>query len=825
MLPIEEIIPEIHQRLSERNTLIVQAAPGAGKSTYLPITLMDLSWLKGKKIMLLEPRRLAVQAIANRLAQQLGEMPGKRIGYRVRFDSRVGSLTQVEVITESILTRMLLDDPALEDVGMVILDEFHERSLASDTAFVLSRECQKILRPDLRILVMSATLEGEKISRYMDHCPVIKSEGRQYPVEIHYAPSIRTDATLAQQVIPVITKVIQVHTGDILVFLPGTSEIHKIAELLESSQSMKGIQIHKLYGDLSFELQQKAILPDPANNRKVILSTSIAETSLTIEGVRMVIDSGFTRKPLYDAHSGLSRLETVRISQDEADQRAGRAGRLDKGFAYRLWSPAQQANRAPARKPEILDADLSSLVLELKSWGCTDITQLDWPDAPPAKALNYAETLLEKTGALKAGSITAEGKKMLELPTHPRIARLLITGIESGAGALAADIAALLEERDPCPLATHADISFRLETLAQWRNKQTVFAQKHVLERIDRLSALWKKKLKSPQNQWTDTGLAGKLIASAYPERVAKRVDKQGLRYKLSSGRSVRLQDHDPLGSEEWIAIALMDAGQQEGKVFLAAALDIMDLSSHMKQKDTLRWDSVKGEMAATRDLTYEDLVVESKALTEITEIQRVQVLKEALDQNGLKLLRLEEEDLQLQSRILSLRVWRPEEAWPDVSDSALLQTPEKWLFPFAQTVRNTQDFKKLNFKDMIFTLLSWSQQQALESLAPEKIQVPSGSKIRLQYSAEGTAPVLPVRLQEVFGLENTPVINAGRIPLIIHLLSPAYRPVQVTQDLKNFWSTTYFEVRKDLRGRYPKHAWPDDPLNAQAVAGAKRRK
>lgn len=815
-LPIHTLLPEIHQILAERNTLILQAAPGAGKSTYLPLTLLNQPWLKGKKIILLEPRRLAVKAVAARLAEQLGEKPGQTIGYRIRFENRISADTRLEVITEGILTRMLLEDSTLEEVGLLILDEFHERSLTQDTAFVLSRECQKIVRPDLRILVMSATLAAEKLAPLMDHCPVVRSEGRQFPVDIQYASALQADTPLATQVARAVRTAIQKHEGDILAFLPGTADIHKTAELL--SDTPENIVLHTLYGDLPYADQDRAIKPDSKGRRKIVLSTSIAETSLTIEGIKVVIDSGFARVPRYDVRSGLTRLETVKVSRDAADQRAGRAGRVSEGYAYRLWSETSHSFLAAERKPEILEADLSPLILELAEWGVQNITELDWPDVPQAGSVKQAEEILERTGALIAGKISTRGKQLLKIPAHPRIAGMLLTAKTRGVISQAADIAAFMEERDPCPDLFTADIQHRLEYLKRWRLREPVPYPSYLFERIDKVSAQWKKILKSEKEIPETPDFTGLLIATAFPERVAKQTEPGTGRYRLSNGRFARIKDQDVLVHDTWLAIANMDAGQQEGKIFLAAGLDINLLSDAFETLHEISWDKIKSEIRAQEIIRYAGLTVESKILQEVPADHVQEILLQAVREFGQQIFDWDEKIESWQNRVLSLMHWQPDAGWPDVSTKNLLASPEEWLSSWLSTIRTGSALRKLNLYQVLKGILSWEQQQMLETLAPETITVPTGSKIHLKYAADGSAPVLAVRLQEIFGMADTPQVAGDQIPVIMHLLSPGYKPVQITRDLRSFWNNTYFEVRKDLKGRYPKHAWPDDPWTAEPV-------
>ncbi|MFI5149306.1 MAG: ATP-dependent helicase HrpB [Bacteroidia bacterium] len=821
-LPVLEIIPQIKESLLQRNTLILQAPPGAGKSTVLPPELLSEPWMQGKKIIMLEPRRLAARAVAGRMAELMNESVGKTIGYKVRFENKTSSSTRIEVLTEGILTRMLQQEGALDDVGMVIFDEFHERSLQADLSLALCRELQQVLREDLRILIMSATLDSGKLSSLLSNAPVITSAGRQYPVSIIHLPE-ENERNIAIQMSRVIGKALSEQPGDILAFFPGAGEIHRCAELLESHTS--GIRIHPLYGDLPPRSQQEAIMPDTSGRRKVVLATSIAETSLTIEGITTVVDSGYSRAPRFDLRSGLTRLETVKVTADAADQRAGRAGRLGPGVCYRLWSAGAQHQLIPHRKPEILEADLAPLVLELANWGNTNPAALAWLNPPPPAALNQGRELLRQLGALEENKITPKGKEMLRLPTHPRMAHLLIEGKEAGRSALATDLAALLEERDPLPKEAGADIVLRIDALRKWRNKEYVSADRGRLERIDKLAEAWRKLFSvKADNVPIQQEQAGFLIASAYPERVARQQGPDH-RYRLSNGRFARTAEQDPLTREKWLAVAHLDGGSTEGKIYLAAALDPEDLLPFSRKQDVITWDSQKGELIARSEVVYGDLLLSSSPLKTIPEEKRNEVLLKAAQSEGLRLFNFTDAWKEFQNRLLCLGKWRPDDAWPDVSDAALLATMEEWLSPWLSGIRKRDDFYKLNILELFSNTLSWEQKQRMNMLAPDCIHVPSGSEIKLAYASDGSAPVLAVRLQEMFGLPDTPTVNEGRNKVILHLLSPGYKPVQVTQDLKSFWNNTYPDVRKELRVRYQKHHWPEDPWTAEAVRGAKRRR
>jgi ATP-dependent helicase HrpB len=826
--PVLEILPELKQKLTDNRIVILQAPPGAGKSTVLPLELIDALWLGGRKIIMLEPRRLAARSVAMRMAELKKEEVGKTIGYRVRFENRVSEQTRIEVVTEGILTRMIQSDNALEEVGLVIFDEFHERSLQADLALALSLQVQQVLRDDLRLLIMSATLDGEKLSALLS-APIISSQGRQFPVTMQYI-GVDQQTPIAVRVAKAIRKAFYEQPGDILAFLPGAGEIQRAAELLE--QENLSVSLHPLFGDLSFARQQEAIMPHPKGLRKIVLATSIAETSLTIEGITTVVDSGYARVPRFDPRSGLTRLETVRVTKDAADQRAGRAGRLGPGVCYRLWTEGIHTSLVANRTPEILDADLAPLVLELSQWGVKDINELKWITLPPSGAVNQAKELLHQLEALADDQITERGKKMLRLPTHPRIAHMLLeimpgssAGGSQHAGALAADVAALLEERDPLPKEAGADLSLRIEVLRRWRGGERVSAERNILERIEKLAASWRKILKlAVDNAVVADTAVGKMIMAAYPERIARQMEKHSERFKLMNGRIAKLPSHDPLTRETWVAIAQLDAGSGEGKIFQAAPVDEKDLVSHAIEKQTVSWDDERGMIVSLQEKRIGTLVLSSKLVSQVSEEERIKVLCTMIREQGLRVLGWEEKLAPWQARVMSLKKWRTTEEWPDVSDEQLLQTLETWLAPFLTGISKRAELQRLQPETILSTILPWEINNKLDTLAPERLPVPSGSMINLNYFSDGRAPAMEVRLQEVFGLLETPTVNEGRNKIMLHLLSPGYKPVQVTQDLKSFWTNTYAEVRKELRTRYLKHSWPEDPWTAQAVRGAKRR-
>jgi ATP-dependent helicase HrpB len=820
--PVLEIVPQLKEQLTQQKIIILQAPPGAGKSTILPLQLLNEPWLANKKIIMLEPRRLAARSVAMRMASLLEEEVGKTVGYRVRFENVVSTQTRIEVVTEGILTRMIQTDNSLEGVGLVIFDEFHERSLQADLALALCYQAQQVLRDDLRIMIMSATLDGEKISAMLNNAPILTSLGRQFAISHKYIAVDKQDR-LAVSTARVIKKALQEQQGDVLVFLPGAGEIKSVASLLETDAI--STLVVPLYGDLPFKKQQEAILPHPHGQRKVVLATSLAETSLTIEGITTVVDCGYARVPKFDPRSGLTRLETVRVTKDSADQRAGRAARLGAGVCYRMWAEAINHTLQPTRQPEMLEADLASFVLELANWGIQNINELTWITQPPEGAVKQAQELLHSLDALADNKITTRGKEMLKLPTHPRIAHMLLSPVKRETECLATDIAAVLEERDPLPKESGADLSLRIEVLRKWRSGERVSAERSVLERIERLASSWRRIFKlEVDNRMPIDSEVGRLVSEAYPERIAQQQEKQSVRYKLANGRVVRLPDHDPLLRESWLAVAQLDAGSNEGKIFLAAPLNERDLIHRAKEIETVYWDAEREMIVALLEKRIGNTVLSSKPLHKISESQRIKILCEVIRKEGLRLLNWGEPQQEWQARVMSLRTWRPEEGWPDVSENALLNTSEAWLTPYLIQVSKRNDFNKLDLHAILTGLIPWELSNKLDKLAPAKINVPSGSHIKLNYQLDGSAPVMEVRLQEMFGLLETPSINEGRTKILLHLLSPGYKPVQVTQDLKSFWQTTYHAVRKELRMRYPRHHWPEDPWTAEAVRGVKKR-
>ncbi len=817
-LPIIDVIDEVRSQLAAKNTLIVNAPPGAGKSTVLPLALLDQPWLDGKKILMLEPRRLAARSIASYMSSLLDEQVGQSVGYRIRFDNKVSEDTKIEVVTEGILTRMIHSDNSLEGVGLVIFDEFHERSIHADVAMALCREAQQILRPDLRIMVMSATLDMPQLTQLLQ-APSVVSKGRQYPVDIKYTGE--TDQLLLPEMAArTVIKATKEHDGDILVFLPGQGEIKRCEDILR--KELPGFSIHPLYGQLPQGKQYAAIMPDKQGRRKVVLATSIAETSLTIEGIKIVVDTGFGRTSRFDPKSGISRLETIRISRDSADQRAGRAGRLSSGTCYRMWTSATHSQMDENRTPEILEADLASLVLDMAQWGIIDVNQLTWLTPPPAGAISRAQDTLNQLNALENGRITEHGKKVHALPCHPRIAHMLLMAEEDGLLDLATDIAPLLEERDPLTKEAGIDINERIEALRRYRsanNKGGKFG------RIEKIASSYRSLFNIEQeNSAFDSYETGVLLAQAYPERIASARPGNNAQFQLANGKYAMAGHKDDLAHEPWLAISHVDARDGMGKIFMASPLNPQDLAPLVKEQEIITWDTRKGGLIATKDLRIGSIVLQSKPLPSPDETHLSQAISDAIKTEGAQLLNFDKDFVKWQNRVMSLKKWRPQDGWPDVSTSTLLITNMDWLGPYLNQVKKPEDLKKINLSEVLQYHLDGEKQKALDKLAPIQVQVPSGSKIKLEYFPNGEPPVLAVRLQEVFGLADTPTINEGKTSVLMHLLSPGFKPVQITSDLRSFWNNTYFEVKKELKRRYPKHSWPEDPWNEEAVRGVKKK-
>jgi ATP-dependent helicase HrpB len=816
-LPIEDALPALREVLARERVVILTAPPGAGKSTLVPIALRSEPWLSSKRIVMLEPRRLAARTVAARMASQVGEGVGGTIGYRIRRESRVSATTRIEVVTEGILSRAVLAQPDLQGTGLLIFDEFHERSIHADLGLALARRVQAVFRPDLRILIMSATLDEEALSRSLGGAPIISSAGRSFPVEMNYAvEDLNPERDPAPPVAAAVRRALRTTEGDVLAFLPGTSEIARAAASLEDL-GKDGLDLRPLHGELSIEAQQAAIIPGP--RRRVVLATNIAETSLTIEGVRVVVDSGLARVSRFDSGLGLSRLDTVRIARDNAEQRAGRAGRLGPGFAFRLWTERTQKSLPASRGPEIVDTDLLPLALDLAIWGESD-DSLAWITPPLSGALAESRRILHGLGALKEDAVTAHGRAIHELGVHPRVGHLLLEGRRLGLGGLAADIAALLEERDILGRDAGADLTLRVEALRGLGRGGAAIG----LSRVRDAARDHRGRLKlegKDSNGGAES--VGRLVALAYPERVAQRRAGSTDRYRLATGRGARLDSADPLTHEEWLAVAHVDARDAEGRIFLAAPIDPSGIET--EARDVVAWDGDRGVIVAQRERRAGELVLDAKPLPSVPEQLRVSLLAGAIRAEGLFPRMLSDSARAIQARVLSLRAWGRVDRFPDLSESALLEGLERWLAGELAACRSRLDLLKIDPTAPLLAILDWNLQRELGAFAPTHLVAPTGSRIELQYFPDGASPVLAVRLQEIFGWLDTPTVNEGRIRVTLHLLSPARRPVQVTQDLRSFWSTTYPEVRKELRARYPRHSWPEDPLTAEPIRGPKRRK
>ena len=821
-LPIDQILPELLQTLNNNANVVLQAPPGTGKTTRIPLTLLNETWLGENKIIMLEPRRLAARNAAHFMAASLGEQVGQQVGYRIRMDSKTGPKTRIEVVTEGVLTRMLQSDPELNGVGLVIFDEFHERSLQADLGLALCLESQSALRDDLKILVMSATLDSAATAKLLGDAPLISSAGRSYPVEIHYTappPRARREQLLQHQA-SLITKTLLQEDGSVLVFLPGSGEIRQLEQQLQNMKLGDDILITPLYGDLSLEAQQQAIQPAPKGKRKIVLATNIAETSLTIEGVRIVIDSGLARIPRFEPASGLTRLETVNISQASAEQRRGRAGRLEPGSCYRLWPQGQQL--LAHSTAEILEADLAPLALELAQWGCHDPSQLKWLNPPPKATFNQAQGLLKQLGALNNNfRITAHGQQMAKLPLHPRLAHMILKAQQIGVGKLACQIAALLSERDPLRKTDQrdSDLRSRLNLLTTNSSNQAN------LKRIKQSVRQWQQQLSINDNN-NDLSLTGVLLSLAYPDRIAQHRPGKDGRYLLANGRGAEFGEYESLANEPYLVIAELGARQTEARIFLAAAIDAQQIDEHFSElietKNIIDWDQRSKAVQAVQQQCLGALVLDERPLDNPDPEQICTALLEGIRQTGLQCLPWSKTNRQWQQRLEFLHRHEPDN-WPEASDQALLNNLDQWLAPFINGMSRLSHLAKLDLQAALNTQLDWPQQMQLDQLAPTHIQVPTGSRIALDY--DNDPPILAVRLQEMFGASDTPTIANGKVKLLLHLLSPGQRPMQVTQDLKGFWQGSYAEVKKDMKGRYPKHYWPDDPLQAEPTRRAKPRK
>lgn len=823
-LPVATIADKVNNTLAQNNAVVITAQPGAGKSTLLPLTILKGVSLSGKIIML-EPRRIAARHIAQRMAQMLGETVGETVGYRVRFDNKVSKNTRIEVVTEGILSRMLIKDATLEGVSLVIFDEFHERNINADLAFALTRQVQQIIRNDLKIVVMSATIDASSICQKLQ-APLIESKGRMYNVDIIHSQEDTDVYNLKFSVLSAIREAHQKHEGDILVFLPGQADIAKCYEAL--GNSFAPTKVYPLYGNLSLDKQQEAIAPSAKGERKIVLATPIAETSLTIEGVRIVIDSGFYRKLVFNPQTGLSRLETVRISKDMAQQRSGRAGRIANGFCYKLWTKQCEALMAEHRTPEIIEADLAPLLLSVTAFGETNINTLPWLNPLPKQHINSAKKLLHSLGAINSkGQITHIGRKISTFACHPRIANMLSKANTPLMKALACDVAAVLEEKDPLIDKNNTDLSLRISTLRSYRKLHKLNEWFNIAQIAKEYRNMIHVEECNEDFHPQDVGL---LLSYAFPERIAKTTNSTG-HFKTANGNNVCLSNNDELSAYSWIVIASMNDAVQanSNRVLLAAPLNIKSLENEFFTiYENVSWSSKNKGIIAQKEQRIGQLVVSSTPLNDCSNESIINAICDKVKKDGLSVLNWSKEVHTLQLRIDQVNEWHPELHLPNINTEHLLSTCKDWL-PFYLTdgnrVKSTlNDLERIDLKEVIWALIPYDLQNEINRLAPTHIKVPTGSHIRIDYRQGAEAPIVSVRLQECFGLQETPCINDGKQPVLMELLSPGYKPVQLTQDLRNFWKDTYFEVRKELRRRYPKHAWPDNPLNAQAIRGIKRK-
>ncbi|MCC7247870.1 MAG: ATP-dependent helicase HrpB [Lysobacter sp.] len=850
--PIAELLPAIVRSLADVPRLVLEAPPGAGKTTQVPLALLDAPWLAGRNIVMLEPRRVAARAAAGFMAQQLGEAVGETVGYRIRFDNKVSAKTRVEVVTEGILTRMLQDDPMLDGVGALLFDEFHERHLAGDLGLALALDVQAGLREDLRIVAMSATLDGERLAQFLD-APRLSSAGRSYPVTIAHLPA-RRDEAMEHHVKRAVEHALTQHPGDVLVFLPGQREIGKVQALLSPHAHLPpppagegrgggdrhDIELLALHGELPVEQQARVLQPSNDGRRRVVLATNVAESSVTLPGVRVVIDAGLAREPRYDPNSGFSRLDVVNIAQASADQRAGRAGRVADGFAYRLWPESQRLE--PQRRPEIAQVELAGLALELAAWGSD---ALRFVDAPPPGALAAARDLLQRLGALtQENSITALGRKMLGVGTHPRLAAMLFSTHDAGERALACDLAALLEARDPlraAPGAARSDaLAARWQALAALRRGRAPSdASRTGLQAIDAAATQWRRRLRCDAKPPTDAPAhaLGDALAHAFPDRIGYRHGTDVRRYSLANGRMAQLFDDSALIGEPWIVAAELRFEAKDAKVLRAAPVDEArlrrDFAARFSDRDEVRWDAAKRALVAERVQRFDGIVIDARPAGRVDPAQAARALTDAVRALGLDALPWRESLAQWRARVRCLRAWMPEFALPDLSDEALLTHLDAWLMPAFAGKTRLDALSEDELAEALKSGVDWAARQRIDALTPTRIVVPSGMERAIEYAFDDAAndgigapvpPVLAVKLQELFGLSDTPRIADGRIALTLHLLSPAGRPLQVTQDLRSFWERTYPEVKKEMKGRYPKHPWPDDPWSATATHRAKPR-
>jgi ATP-dependent helicase HrpB len=842
-LPILEALPQLQAGLAAHRNAVLEAPPGAGKSTVVPLALLAAPWRRDGRVIVLEPRRIAARAVAERMAATLDEATGDTVGYRTRLETRVGPRTRIEVVTEGILTRMLQHDPALEGVACVVFDEFHERNLQGDLGLALALDSQRHLCESLRLLVMSATLDGEAVARVLGDAALVRSPGRLFDVETRFVPP-RVEPGARQpriegHVVAVAARALREHAGDALIFLPGAGEIRRVAQALADALPGKEFSVLPLYGDLPAAEQDAVLRPDAGGRRKVVVATNIAETSLTIDGVRIVVDAGLERRQRFDPATGMGRLETVRVSRASADQRRGRAGRTAPGVCYRLWSESVQEALLPQAPAEILEADLAPLALELASWGAQDAASLTWIDPPPAAPLAQARELLTALEAVDAsGRITPLGRDMAALGLHPRLAHMVLRGRELGAARLSCEIAAILSERDPLrapPGFRDPDLAHRVEVVRDRAPPPGMETDAAAVRRIRRLVQQVERQLErlvrapaAPRSDRADALDAGLLLALAYPDRIGRAREGGGGRYLLSGGRGALFAEASALARSEFIVVAALDAGEREARIQLAAALDRNLLERHfggaISVTESVAWDPREEIVAARRVRRLGALVLEDEPLRRVDPEAARSAMLEGIRSLGLGCLPWTKGLEQWRARVALVREHDPRggAAWPDLSDGALLASLDAWLAPWLDGITRREQLARLDLAGALHGRLDWPSRRRLEELAPTHIEVPSGSRIQVDYESDG--PRLAVRLQEVFGLARSPCLVEGRVPVTMELLSPARRPVQVTRDLASFWARGYHEVKKELKGRYPKHYWPDDPHEAIATRRVRPR-
>jgi len=864
--PVDELLPQLTLAFASSLNVVLHAPPGAGKTTRVPLALLKAEWLGTKKIIMLEPRRIAARAAAHFMAKSLGESVGQTVGYRVRLDSKIGPHTRIEIVTEGVLTRILQNDPALENYGVVIFDEFHERSLNTDLGLALCLDAQQGLREDLRLLVMSATLDGAAVAKLLDDAPVLTSDGRSYPVEIRHRPmqaNFKRDRRgFIGELVQGILAVLKDEEGSVLVFLPGAGEIRQVYAILQKSQISDDVLLAPLFGQQTAQEQDAAIQPAGKGKRKIVLATAIAETSLTIEGIRIVLDSGLMRIPRFDPQTGLTQLVTVAVSQASADQRSGRAGRTQAGISYRLWASGRHL--LPYTNPEMMDADLAPLMLELAQWGVADVADLTWLDLPPTAHVAQAKDLLQQLGALSAnGRITRHGKAMAQWGTHPRLAHMMLRGKELGAGALACEIAALLSERDVLRgYKRESDLRLRIASLhpKDWHHHEPMIdvdqgaVDQGAVRQVRATAKQWQTQLLGQviKSTHTDDAMTGVILAYAYPDRIAhcrnnahnnahskahnnapkstqnniqnKRGSSTGSRFLLSNGRGAILNEGDMLSTEEFIVAAHLD-GSHEARIFLAAGIhreQLRDFHADLiHEKTFVSWDNRAGCVLARRQQRLGEIVIDDE-IWQDADPQAVQnALLDGIRAQGLDCLPWTNNARELQARVSFLHE-QFARTWPCFSDATLLATLDDCFAPYLHKMSRLSHLSKLDLHSILLARLPWDLQRQLDELAPTHLVVPSGSRVKLDYTQR--PPVLAVRLQEMFGFTDTPRIAHGKVAVLLHLLSPARRPLQITQDLAGFWQSSYHDVKKEMKGRYPKHHWPDNPLEAQATARVKPR-